>query len=256
MKRIFPLCILPLFLGLCGAFLRATELSYAFDPETGLFVNRLSATPVLMILSCIALLVFFLLSFRLPTEESKAPSRVFPLLSAGAALVLLLSAGFQLYLCITEGFAITTLIQALLSVYTATALLALGKNRLAPASGGAYSIFCVAPVFWMCFTLILIYRDRIADPILLDYTYLLFSCVASLLFFYALAGCLYGKNKQRLAYLTGALSVFFSALELFGHLLATVLPMTGAALSLSMLELTTLLACLIFVPAALFESLK
>lgn len=256
MKRCFPFFILPLFLGLCGAFLRATELSYSFDPQSGLHVQHLSATPVLMVLSVVALLVFSALSFRIREEEcSAAPSPAFLAAGALSAVVLLASAGLQIYQCVTA-FAVTTLIQALLSVYTATALLALAKSGLSRSNGGVYAVFAVAPVFWLCFTLILVYRERIADPILLDYTYLLFACICSLLFFYALAGYVYGKNKLRLAALTGSLAVFFSAAELGGHLIATVFPLTSADLSLSTLELTTLLACLILIPFALHEILK
>lgn len=257
MKRWLSFVVLPVFLGLCGALLRATELAYSFDAQTGLYLHKMAATPVLMGLSVLVILVFAALSFRYRAEDApKAPES--GLLPGGmvATVALLACAGFQIYRCITVGFELTLLIQALFSLYAATAALALAKNSFSLANGGAYAVLVVAPVFWLCFTLILIYRDRIADPILLDYSYLLFACISALLFFYALAGRLYGKGSLRICAFFGPCALFFSLVELLGQAFALLFPLSTATFSLSSLECFTLLFVLVFVCVSLPQLLK
>lgn len=257
MKRWLSFVALPVFLGLCGALLRATELSYSFDVQTGLYLRSLSATPALMGLVLVAFLVFAALSFRFRAESAPKVSESGLLLGGLAASAFLLaSAGFQIYHIVTVGFELTLLIQALFSLYAATAALALAKSAFAPANGGAYAVLVVAPVFWLCFTLILIYRERIADPILLDYSYLLFACISALLFFYAQAGRLYGKGKTRLCALFGPCALFFALTEFLGQALALLFPLSTATFSLSALECFTLLFILVFVCVSLPQLLK
>ncbi|MBQ3055167.1 MAG: hypothetical protein IJC88_03600 [Oscillospiraceae bacterium] len=257
MKRSLSFIGLPLFLGLCAAFLRATELSYAFDPETGLYLSGLSATPALMILSGVAFLLFSALAFFTREEPLDAPTSPV-LLPVGlvCTLILLASAAFQIYFGITQVFSMTNLIQALFSVYAACAALVLCKKGFAPSNGGTYAVFAIAPAIWVSYTLILIYRDRVADPILLDYSYLLFAVVGAVLFLYALAGCIFGKKKLRLAVLSSSLTVFFSVCELLGHVIALVLPSSVAVFDLSPIEALTLAFCLIFIPFAINELWK
>ena len=257
MKRRLSFIALPLFLGLCAALLRATELAYALDPTTGLYLGGFSATPVLMIVSGAAFLLLFALSFFTKEAKSNAPaSPALTFVGIVCALLLLASAALQVYSGVMQGFVMTDLVQALLSVYAATAILVLCKKGFAKSNGGTYAVMAVAPALWICYTLILIYRDRVADPILLDYTYLLFAAVCAVLFFYAVCGLIYGKNKLRLATFSGALTVFFSACELIGHTAALILPLSNAAFTLSPLETLTLSFCLLFIPFAMNELWK
>lgn len=257
MKRHLSFIALPLFLGLCAALLRATELAYSFDPSTGLYLGGIKASPVLMILCGLTFLAVFALSFF--TKEAKVdapPSAALTPISMVCALLLLASAAVQVYFGVMQGFVMTDLVQALLSVYAATAILVLCKKGLAKSNGGTYAVMAVAPALWICYTLILIYRDRVADPILLDYSYLLFAAVCAVLFFYALCGCIYGKSKVRLATFSGALTVFFAVCELIGHAVALMFPLSNATFSLTPLETLTLAFCLLFIPFAMNELWK
>jgi len=258
MKRSLSFIGLPLFLGLCAALLRATELSYSFDPSTGLYLSGLAATPVLMILSGVAFLLFATLTFFTKEDEKCEAADSPALLFVGLActIILLASAALQIYFAVTQVFSMTNLIQALFSVYAACASLALCKKGFAPSNGGTYAVFAIAPALWVSYTLILIYRDRVADPILLDYSYLLFAVVGAVLFLYALAGCVFGKKKLRLAVLTGSLTVFFSVCELLGHAIALILPSSTATFTLTPLEALTLAFCLLFIPFAMNELWK
>ncbi len=257
MKRTLSFVLLPLFLGLCAALMRATELAYSFDPKTGLYVGDLAATPALMILSGVTFLLLSVLAFFIrDAKEERPTASLLPFVGILCALILVASAGFQVYYGVMREFSMTNLIQALFSLYAAIAVLGLCKNGFAPSSGGTYAVFAVAPALWISYTLILIYRDRVADPILLDYSYLLFAVVCAVLFFYALTGCIFGKNKLRLATLSGALSVFFSMCELLGHGLALVFPKTNAIFDLSPLESLTLGFLILFIPFAMRELWK
>ncbi|MBE6915228.1 MAG: hypothetical protein E7471_01160 [Ruminococcaceae bacterium] len=256
MKRWFPFVLLPLFLGLCGALLRATELAYSFDRHTGLFVNQLAVTPVLMTVSLVALAVFVFLSFRLPAAEDSAPSPFVLIGGVVSAISLLATVGVVILSIMNSTFALTALIQALLSVYAATAVLVMVKYGFKKSDGGAYAVLVSAPVFWLAYTLILIFRDRIADPILLDYAYLLFACTSALIFLYTVVGVLFGKGKPRGCALFGSLALFFSTTELFGHVFATLLPMSLSGFSLSLTEALTLIFVVAFTLTALPELLK
>lgn len=256
MKRWFPYVILPLFLGLCGAFLRATELAYSFDAQSGLLVNPLSVTPVLMAVSLVALAVFVFLSFRLPTTEDTSAS---PFVLVGgilASIAALLNIVVVVFSFLVSAFALTSLIQAIFSLYVATAVLIMAKYGFSKCRSDGHAVFIVAPVFWLAYTLILIFRNRIADPIILDYAYLLFACTSALIFFYTVAGVLFGKGKLRSCALFGSFALFFSATELFGHVFATLLPMSSCGFTLTLVEALTLIFVLVFTITALPELLK
>lgn len=254
MKRILTLIVLPLFLGLCGAVLRAIELAYSFDPVSGLRTTKLAATPALMVLCGVAVLAFLLISGRTRPNPNApdAPRPVFRAVSVLAALILLALAAYQIKACVDE-FVLTTLIQALLTVYCAVSLFAFGKTGLASRPSSGYAVLAVVPVFWACFTLILVYRKWIEDPILLDYVYLIFAFITLILFLFALTGYVYGKRSFFLAGVVGPLAIFFAIVELASQPIAALLPGTQAAHPFSLLEFGSLLAFLIFIPFALYE---
>ncbi len=257
MKRWFPYVILPLFLGLCGAFLRATELAYSFDPDTGLFVNPLVVTPTLISLSLIAtaLVMGCILTFFPDAEDT--PTSPFVLVGGVlSAVSLLATVGVVILSVMTSTFALTALIQALLAVFAATGVLVMVKYGFKKAEGGAYAVLISVPVFWLAYTLILIFRDRIADPILLDYAYLLFACVFALIFLYKVVGVLFGKGQLPGCVFFGSLALFFATTELIGHVVAPMLPLSTSGFSLSLTEALTLIFVVFFTITTIPELLK
>lgn len=254
MKRTLTLIVLPLFFGLCGAMLRAVELAYSFDPLSGLHTTQLAVTPALVALCAIVSLLFLVFAWFIQPDQAtvSTPRPVFYAASGLAALVLFGLAAYQIAGCVTN-FVLTTFIHALLTLYCAVSLLALGKTGLAQRPSSAYTVFAVVPVFWACFTLILVYRERIADPILLDYIYLIVAFIFILLFLYALTGYVYGKNKFRLAAVTGPLALFFLTINVVAQPLAAFLPQTRATFEVIPLEFGALIAFLILIPFSLYE---
>ena len=173
-----------------------------------------------------------------------------------SAVALLATVAVVVLSIMNSTFALTALIQALLSVFAATGVLVMAKYGFKKADGGTYAVLVSVPVFWLAYTLILVFRDRIADPILLDYAYLLFACTSALLFLYTVAGNLFGKGKLRSCALFGSLALFFSATELFGHVFAPLLPLSQSGFSLSLTETLTLIFVLVFTLTTLPELLK
>lgn len=255
MKRILTLGFLPLVLGLAGAWLRAYELAYVFDPVTGLPSNPMAVTPVLIGLTLAGAAIFIAaaLLYR-PKEPHGKPGPMFLAASSVAFAVLFGFAGYLFYQC-TKAFTITQLIFGLLTLYCAAAVLTLGVKRLDGSPSSVYSVMAVAPVFWACYALILIFRERISDPIILDYIYLLFAFICILLFSYCQAGYVFGRNKQRLAIVTAAMGVYFCVVELIAPVVAGFLSPGAELMKVSLEEALPLAAFLVYMPFALQEML-
>ena len=72
----------------------------------------------------------------------------------------------------------------------------------------------VVPTVFMCFWLIMMYRQNASNPILLSYVYQCFAIVASALSFYFTSGFLYGKPAPGKAIVTYYAAIYFCAVTL------------------------------------------
>ena len=223
MKRILAIGVAPAVLGVVAAFFRAKELAFSFDFATGLPNGALVITPILLVLAAVLLVLCLVFPRRIVREP--APERAHPGLAAvalfGCAVLLALGA-LELY---ENQLArdMILYIHCALTFVTAAALAVLGLRGLRWSANSAYSVCGILPVLWACFSLILIFRERIADPIIADYVFLLFAFVCILLFTYAQAGYVYRRNRLRVALCVTVLGVYFCVIELFAPLIAAQL---------------------------------
>jgi len=256
MKRISLFGILPFIIGLVAAWLRANELVYVFDPITGLPSNSMWVTGSLVVLACAVASFFLVVALRRKCEPPTGKPSLGLIPSACASFCILFAlSGYELY-SYMQSRVVTDLIFGVLTLLCSVAQLFLGLKRLEARDNMAYNIFAAIPTFWTCYALILIFRQRISDPIISDYVYLLLAFVCILLFAYAQCGYIFGKNRAKVAIFTGALTVFFSTVELFAPIIAGMISSDAEFMRVSLQEAAPLAAFLIYIPFSLEEMLE
>ncbi|NLG53197.1 MAG: hypothetical protein GX541_04400 [Clostridiales bacterium] len=255
MKRLWVFGILPLVLGAVGAYLRAYEMVFVIDEAVELPQNSGIVTNTLGGLS-LALAVFFLayaLKARKRPAEPEAAHKSCECVPTAAVLssaILFTYGAYKLYICTAE-FEISMLIFGFLTIYGAASILIIGLMQLENRDNALYAVFASVPVFWACYSLILLFRERISDPIILDYIYVLFAYISILLFTYTLTGFVFGKDRIVIATLSGGMCVYLCAIELLSPVFVPVFNPEKQIGLLAYSEKLPLLAFIIFVPFAL-----
>lgn len=217
----FP--VFSVMMGICGAVFRAVELSRAFDAETGLMepgdrsvlVMRLFTVAFIVFAAVLSALLRGKLSdgLHLLSGNDNTLSKT---VSTAGSMLLIAAAAFD-YVKGRQMLLTSELILMLLAVLSAISLIV----RMAKP-GKDYAFFSIVPVFWCCFWLILIYRDRSVDPVIEYYVYELFAVVFCTLFFYRLAGYEFGLRKPRLSVFYGTIAIYLSFVTFLGPVIAKV----------------------------------
>ncbi len=251
-NKLFPLLFaLPVTAGLCAATLRATVLKASPDEFS-------SVTPVmygLVTICIISLLMALIASFLLKDGvdfKSLFVSRTLPAVFGASAVIILIYAVLTL-IPLRYEFDATRLVLAFFSLYCAVSLLVLGKYRLIERESTAYCIFSAVPVFWACFMIILAFRDKVSDPIISNYVFLMLSYISILFFCYSVSAHVLGKKRRNVAVFSCFVGIFFILAEILSLLFS------GAYASFSLdefRELLPLIAFLISMPFAAAEMLK
>ncbi len=221
-KLLPSLFVLPIVTGICGALLRASQLVHAYDRETGILKSGEPVTYGLIAVCIIAALIAILAAFLLKNgAEIKSGRLGKGLIVSGvvSSVVILIYAGMTLFSLFDE-FDATELVLGLFSVYCAVSLLVLSKYSFAERDSTAYCVFSAVPSFWACFMLILAFREKISDPIIANYVPLMFSYLSILMFCYAIAAHVLGKNKKHVAIFSCFFGIFFILMELISPLFA------------------------------------
>ncbi len=205
--------VLTVLLGAIGAVLRKIELDTVFEPS-GLAKEGQPVTIALAIFSAVAALYFIFSSVdlkKLSAEESY--NEVFAggivpfLLSAIAAAGI--AAGSALYF-MNGGETLLSGSLMLVGAAAAVSVFALAygvyKKRGDVKTAAAFSTLIV---IFVCFWMVLEYKFRSADPVLLDYVYdFLALCSAALAFYYK-AGFAFGKPKPANTMIFSRVSLYF-----------------------------------------------
>ena len=202
---------LPLTTGICGASLHAAQQSLPIE-------SAANSSPLygLIIVSIVALLMAVIAAFLLKKGvdySSVFLTKALPTASFVSAAIILLYAGILIF-SLFEGFSGLTLVIALLSVYACVSIIALGKYKLAERDDQSYCIFSAVPVFWIAFILVVTFREKIADPIISNYVFLILSYISILLFGYATCAHVLGKKRKHIAVFACFIGIFFILVEL------------------------------------------
>lgn len=242
MKKILVIGILPLVMGIIAGILRAYELAFSFDFVSGLPKGALWITPVILIVGVILLVASIALTVKRefpPSEEKKSVSQM-AVSFFGCAIMLALG-GYVFFVNHVQAETIN-LIFAAICLIAAFSFALLGTKNLQNNENGLYSFMALFPVLWACVALILVFRDRIADPIIADYIHLVFAYIAILMFTYAQSGYVYRKNKLWVLFTSTILGIYFCVIELVSPFVAALF---NAEYALN-LDFTVLLPMLLF----------
>ena len=255
-NKLFPvLFALPITTGICGALLRALQLRNSYDPAAGILEggdpSGYGFSAVCIIAFLMALIAAFI-SKRDAGMRTKGCNKATEFSLFVSSGILLVYAG-MVFFSLQAGFDTTKLVLALFSVYCAVSLLVFAKYSLSERDSTAYCVFSAVPSFWACFMLILAFREKTSEPIISLYLPLILSYVSILLFCYALAAHLLGKDKRHVAVFSCFFGIFFILVDLLSLLFAgEYLPFGTEKIS----ELLPELAFLVLMPSVTAHILK
>lgn len=242
MKKFLVIGILPLVLGIIAGVLRAYELAFSFDFASGLPKGTLWITPVILVVGVVLLIASIALTIKRefpPCEEKKSVSQMAASFF-GCAIMLALAG----YVFLINQVQVETInfVFAAICLVSAFSFALLGAKNLQNNENGLYSFMALFPVLWACVALILVFRERIADPITADYIHLVFAYIAILMFTYAQSGYVYRKNRLWVLFTSSILGTYFCVIELISPFVAALF---NAEYALK-LDFTVLLPMLLF----------
>jgi hypothetical protein len=210
--------------GAAGFYLRSVELRDAFEARTGLPQRGAEITYVLMALCALFLLVAFIFSIRAAVkhmagngvENAFVPDAiaypiVFSVIGAiwfGATVMHYLNLGMTWPLPTTE------LVFLVLSGLSAISIVLFAVEMYQDPRRKSKFALSIVPSLFICYWLIIIYRQNASNPVLLSYCYQCLAVISSALGFYFTSGFVYNKpapGKAIFSYLT---AVYFCLVTL------------------------------------------
>jgi len=223
-KLAVTVTLFSLFAGIAGYFLRTDELLYVFDPKTGLPERGAATTTGLILLT-----VFFLITvsvFSFLTLRRKKPatgfsntfnsnSDIYPVFFV--LLALLWAVGTLLHLLFlmeTETLYSIDILFIALSLLPAACIAFFAIGVYHKSRGNAPYIMSIIPSVFMCFWLILLYRQNAANPILLSYVYQSLAIVSAALSFYYTSGFVCEKPSTGKAIVAYSSAIYFCCITM------------------------------------------
>jgi len=199
----FFLPFFALVAGAAGFFLRLMELMYVFDARTGLPERGASITYALIALSVLFLILalFFSIWLALKRQSPRGFENAFgtdPLiypLSFAIIGLLWLGATVKYFIDIYAAGSVpmTELYFGILSALSAISVAFFAIEMYQDPRRKMIFALSIIPTLFMCFWLIVMYRQNAANPILLSYAYQCLAIISAALAFYFTSGFVYGK---------------------------------------------------------------
>ena len=214
--------------GITGFYLRISERLNVFDPITGLPGRSAETTIWLFTLTCVffIVLVVFAINASMNHKAVQGFENAFgtdpfyyPILFV--IIGILWVVGSYMHYSYLRNNNILTSIDIVFVVFSAISAISVtffAIEMFQDSRRKAPYMLSVVPTLFMCFWLILMYRQNASNPVLLSYIYQCFAIIAAALSFYFTSGFLYGKpapGKSIVAYYT---SIYFCLVTLAdGH---------------------------------------
>ena len=165
--------VFSLLAGIVGYFIRRRELQTVFDPISGLAQKNAPIT-LLLIALCVfvglVLMVAYLSLGKVSAGDSyeKVFSTRTPLPLFVSILIFLgMLAGIAIYLMgmiSADNYKITEIVFLILAAFTAFSIIIASYSVYKGKSGSEVPFCSIVPIAFLCFWLILAYRQRAADP--------------------------------------------------------------------------------------------
>jgi len=218
-SRLYPL--VTAFFGVIGAVLRKIELNTIFEPDTGLALRGQPITTALALFSAASVLFFALLSLRLrklegPPAYSRALECRNSLPLAAAVLAAIgFAAGSALYYRDRAG-EVSAMMLMLSGFAAALSAFMLARNVRFKKENAGNAVFSTLIVAFVCYWMVLEYKMRAADPVLLRYVYdFLALCSAAIAFYYK-AGFAFDKPRHVRTVMFSMIASYFCLVSMPG----------------------------------------
>ncbi|NLV50761.1 MAG: hypothetical protein GXY20_08740 [Clostridiales bacterium] len=224
LKKALALTAVTILAGAAGAFIRVKELATVFDDQ-GL-AQRFAPVTTALIVLCAAFGVFlFIVCFSGLRGMTCANGYENAFRARSPAVVIIsfiLAAGMcaGAYMCYRSevpvlSHAIAVGVLALFAGVSGIAYLCLSIE--ARRGKGSQTALCsLVIVVFTCYYLIISYKKKAADPVLLDYVYDFLALCSSAMASYYVAGFAFRRGAPRRTVFAGLLSVFFCIVALPG----------------------------------------
>jgi len=210
--------------GIAGFYLRVSELSNVFDPITGLPQRNADTTVWLVIFSVVFMIgiIFFAINVSVKHKALQGFESAFgtdpfiyPVIFTLIGIAWIV--GTYMYFSLLRSYNALTPIDIYFIIFSALSAISItffAIEMFQDSRRKAPYVLSVIPTVFMCFWLILMYRQNASNPVLLSYMYQCFAIIASALSFYFTSGFLYGKpapGKSTVAYYA---AIYFCAVTL------------------------------------------
>lgn len=235
--------LLAIFAGIAGLFLRNTQINTIFDSITGLAQPFAPVSIRLYILSgalvlCTVIFSVVIGSKYIP-ENSYEKAFSFPsfaILALCSLLGISLSAVSVIWLLenvpVLTAVNISELLFFLLSFLSGISFIIMAIGAYTGKKIISIKTMSVIPCMFFCLWLLEIYKENSTNPVLLDYCFPCFACIAASLAFFYTAGFVFRRPKPRLTIVFNLISIYFCTLSLADTFAPT--------------ELIILLICMLF----------
>jgi len=213
---IMPMFII--FVGLNGLYLRYLELANVFD-DMGL--NQLGAPVSIVLLVLTAVVIAVLFAFSLYARNSHKASDDFTNAFGTASVVypISLSLAAIVWVGATIMHFISTnphtiqlnadLVFTILSILAAVSVMIFSVEVYKDPRRKIVKSWIIAPILFSTFWLGLMYRENVANPILLSYAYYALALIFSVLSFYYLSGFIFHKPSVSKLIFVSFSSIYF-----------------------------------------------
>ncbi|MDR2598767.1 MAG: hypothetical protein LBC73_00635 [Oscillospiraceae bacterium] len=217
----FLIPVFSILFGILGFFLRASELINVFDPITNLPMRGAATTFWLIAVS--AVFALFILAFSIFASIKHRSLNGFenafgtdPLFYPIVFVIIGLIWLFGTYLYFSDLSSIDTIELGFISFSAISAICVslFAIEMYQDSRKRASYALSLVPTIFLCYWLVLLYRQNAANPILLSYVYQCLAIAVSSLSFFMTSGFLYDKPAPGKAIFCYSMTVYFCTVSL------------------------------------------
>ena len=216
--------VLAIFAGITGFFLRNTEIISVFDNATGLPERNAAVTLVLIVFTCVFMVAAIVFAVRTSMKYSAlgrfdnafgTDGFAYPVAVTVISVVWFVATVIR-YLTLNSSGDVpaTELIFAILSALSAISSAFFAIEMYKNPRRKTVFALSIVPTLFMCFWLIMLYRENASNHVLLSYAYKCLAIMSATLGFYFTSGFVYGKSPVGKAIISYCASVYFCLVTL------------------------------------------
>lgn len=205
--------------GAAGFYIRLVELLNAYEADTGLPQRGATITSVLIAFSALFILIILMFSIRATTkhkvksgfENAFGTDPTFYPITCSVIGVVWFGATVMYYLNLNMIWPLpaTELIFIILSALTAISIAFFSIEMFQDPERKSKFALSVVPSLFICYWLVIIYRQNASNPVLLSYCYQSLAVITSALGFYFTSGFVYNKPAPGRAIFSYSAAAYF-----------------------------------------------